>query len=159
MGFLRGLFMKSKRGKKETRRKAEKAKRQRRNIALATPPKGYPLLLFMPDIRNQSYETRNSILSDMGFGSYADYLNSDLWSGIRRLIWARRGSICVLCRSNNASELHHNSYNRDDLDGTVLFHIHPICNRCHKKIEFDSNGCKRSFQDVVAEFLRIVQGV
>lgn len=70
----------------------------------------------------------------MGFPSYADYLRSPLWQGIRRRFLAANGS-CYLCRKA-ASQVHHTSYTQADLDGTRTTGLRALCPTCHHAIEF-----------------------
>lgn len=98
-------------------------------------------------MRGQSYESRDLILSKMGFDSYRDYLASDLWKRIRRKVYTAKGSRCFLC-GNQADALHHSRYHRNDLLGKKIRFIDPICDSCHNRIEFDGDK-KRSLHGAV----------
>jgi len=88
-----------------------------------------------------TYQERNVNLATIGFSSYADYLNSDMWAGIKRRAYKRKGESCSLCKSL-ATEMHHNRYAVDDLIGSTLEHLHPLCSTCHESIEHDQAGHK-----------------
>lgn len=87
------------------------------------------------------YRERDRILRFMGFESYAAYLQSDLWIGIREDVFRVKGRVCFLC-GGVASQVHHNRYERRDLEGRRLRFLNPICARCHKRIEF--TGCLKN---------------
>lgn len=86
---------------------------------------------------------RDRRLKAIGFKSYKEYLASDLWKGIREEVFAIKGRVCLCCNSP-ATQLHHTRYKMEELLGTNLRHIQPVCGPCHKQIEFDENGHKRS---------------
>lgn len=88
--------------------------------------------------RMKSYEERARNLRSLGFRSYREYLDSDLWNRIKRLVYKQKGSSCMLC-GEPATELHHNRYHRNDLLGKKTKYISPICRNCHRRIEFDGD--------------------
>lgn len=85
--------------------------------------------------RGATYESRNAILRAIGFRSYSEYLQSDLWKRIRAKVFRVKGRFCMLC-SRPADVPHHNRYHRHDLLGWTLKYINPLCNKCHHEIEF-----------------------
>jgi hypothetical protein len=99
-----------------------------------------------------SYAAREQNLRDIGFSSYSAYLESPTWKGIRRKVWRIKGSVCTLC-NRTATQLHHNRYSHADLLGADFRFIHPLCEPCHKAIEFN-DGTKRQLHEVKAEFER-----
>ncbi len=102
-----------------------------------------------------SYKSRNENLKTLGFVSYSAYLASPLWASVRDLVTEQRGTRCVKCREPMAC-LHHQRYSLGDLTGDDLSHIHPICNRCHKKVEFFSDGTKARFGWVRKRFIALM---
>lgn len=90
-----------------------------------------------------SYRARNEVLKDMGYASYEDYLCSDLWHRIRARCFARFGTRCRMC-TGRAQLIHHLSYGREVLEGRHLDPLIPLCEDCHKKLEFKPDGKKRS---------------
>jgi len=102
-----------------------------------------------------SYKSRNDWLARMGFGSYRDYLNSDLWRDIRRKVFAAKGSRCRICRKK-ATELHHHRYHGNDLAGIKTKFIHPVCRACHISIEFDG-GKKRDMRKARQAFRNMLK--
>lgn len=102
------------------------------------------------------YAERNRTLIELGFPSYSHYLGSDVWKEIRRL--ALKGNCHC---GKQATQLHHRSYAKEVLLGEDLTQLLPICNGCHKRIEFTKDGKKRSFEDCEAickEFLALPSG-
>lgn len=104
----------------------------------------------------KNYDERDRFIRDIGFSSYRDYLASDLWRSIRARVYAAKGRKCVLC-PQDASQLHHDRYHANDLLGKTLEFIHPLCEMCHKRIEFDEDGRKVKMKVARAVFKRLVR--
>ena len=66
---------------------------------------------------------------------------SDLWKSIKIKVYEQRGSLCLVCKEP-ATALHHRNYNKSTLLGISLTPIIPLCDTCHKSIEFNENGNK-----------------
>lgn len=92
----------------------------------------------------RQYGQRNRLLRELGIGpTYADYLASDLWKGIRQRVLGRDEYRCQIC-AEKASAVHHQRYRKGNLLGLSLSHMFAICEKCHKAIEFDKDGKKQS---------------
>ena len=92
----------------------------------------------------RQYGQRNRLLKELGIGpTYADYLASSLWAGIRRRVMGRDKGQCQIC-AEKVSAVHHQRYRKDNLLGRTLAHMFAICEECHRLIEFDANGQKQS---------------
>lgn len=106
-----------------------------------------------------AYEDRDRILAEMGYASYAAYLESDLWKSIRARVIGTRGMACRMC-GKPATAVHHNQYSEANLTGKSLGHLFPICHSCHESVEF-VNGEKaeprRVFQKFSEEMSRFNQ--
>jgi hypothetical protein len=90
------------------------------------------------------YGQRNALLKKLGIGpTYADYLASPLWAGIRRRVMGRDKGLCQIC-AKKASSVHHQRYRKANLLGLTLAHMFAICRECHELIEFDGEGQKLS---------------
>ena len=88
-----------------------------------------------PEVRRMRvYRERNRILKAMGFPSYAAYLQSDLWKSIRRRVLESNPK-CSAC-GRPATQAHHRSYRKPDLDGRDLSRIYAVCASCHRTSEF-----------------------
>lgn len=83
-----------------------------------------------------NYTDRSINLVLIGFSSYAKYIKSALWAGIRFRVLAAMESKCHGC-SRDASEVHHRKYGIEQLKGTDVRDLVPICRDCHQSIEFD----------------------
>lgn len=80
---------------------------------------------------------------------YQIYLESDLWKHIRARVLARDGGICRMCGST-AQTVHHESYDREVLDGRRDDKLHSLCKLCHSDIEFtttDEGGRQKNGLD------------
>jgi cytochrome c553 len=91
----------------------------------------------------------------LGFNSYKQYLQSDLWKSIRRRVFHRDGSCCVLCQKP-AAQAHHRSYDYSTMSGNDITMIISLCCGCHHKIEFDKRNKKRSSHEVEAYLVSIM---
>ncbi len=87
-----------------------------------------------------NYASRDAILNRMGFMTYKQYLESDMWRSIRARVYDAKGRNCLTC-GNPATEVHHRRYHESDLRGLYLTYLMPICRACHEKVEF--NGDKK----------------
>ena len=106
-----------------------------------------------------TYKERNAILLAMGFQSYNDYLQSDLWAGIKCRALSQFGRTCSICKTNT-NLIHHRNYTKENLTGQSLEWLVPICGDCHKEIEFNYKGRKRSTLDQVDRaYLGLCKGV
>lgn len=97
-----------------------------------------------------SYISRGFWLRQIGFGSYREYLESDLWRLVRARVYSVKGYKCYLCGAP-AQAVHHNRYHRNDLLGRRLKFLSPVCNACHETIEF-SHGTKLEVRQVAKRF-------
>jgi hypothetical protein len=89
-----------------------------------------------------SKKQRDFVLSSYKFGSYEEYLRSDLWASIRRKVL----SGCHLCScgcGRAAAQVHHRVYSEANLMGESTKGLLGISNGCHRRIEF-SGGRKNS---------------
>lgn len=74
-------------------------------------------------------------IRDVGFNSYSEYLQSDLWKSIRNKVLNAAKFKCCMCHQT-ATQVHHRSYNRENLLGINLKGLVALCGRCHYAIEF-----------------------
>lgn len=100
----------------------------------------------------RSYQSRAWFLKKLGFGSYSDYLASELWRGIRERVFEIKGHSCYCC-GRYATQAHHTRYHENDLLGNTLRFIHPICATCHREVEFD-DGAKATLLKAKQRFKR-----
>lgn len=89
------------------------------------------------------YKIRTESLTELGFPTYQDYLNSHLWNGIRNAVMDRDSRTCGICRQT-ADHVHHFSYTQPVLLGLELDQLVSLCAQCHRRLEFTINGYKRS---------------
>ena len=83
----------------------------------------------------REYQERDLLLKELGYGSYADYLASELWKQIRRRVLGAHRGKCGLC-GGRANQVHHLTYSREAMLGKGILHYCPVCEHCHKKHEF-----------------------
>lgn len=88
---------------------------------------------------------RQLILKKLGFWSYAAYLDSPLWQGIRLRILKRDKMTCVKC-SGKAWIVHHRSYSEATLRGLDDGNLVATCLACHEEAERDEDGRKTTLK-------------
>ncbi len=103
------------------------------------------------------YLKRNRLLKKLGFGSYREYLMSDLWREIREKVFAAKGRVCFLCPAA-ATEIHHCRYAKSDLLGRRMIGMFPLCGKCHHAVEFDPSGRKLSMPQMRHKFNTLKAG-
>ena len=84
---------------------------------------------------NLNRAQRDYVLKCYGFGSYREYLVSDLWYSIRAPV--KQGAHCHCGRP--AEQVHHKMYCEANLLGQTRRGLVPICGECHGAIEFDGD--------------------
>lgn len=92
--------------------------------------------------RNLNYVQRNGWCSELGFKTYAAYLKSDLWKEIRAKVMVLYAGKCCQC-DKTATQVHHNTYTKQNIFGTCLSGLFAICGPCHTDLEFTKKGKKR----------------
>lgn len=96
-----------------------------------------------PSKATGGYKRRNDLLPEIGYASYPEYLASEDWKRIREKVLRKYPDCC--CCDQRASEVHHFSYEARVLLGLWNEMLFPICDGCHKKVEFLPDGSKRFF--------------
>lgn len=71
-------------------------------------------------------------LRDLGFASYAAYLNSGLWARIRSRVFDAKGRQCLRC-GGKARQVHHRLYSPAVMRGDDIEPLEPICGDCHER--------------------------
>jgi hypothetical protein len=92
-------------------------------------------------------EDRDSILRRLGYPSYENYRTRVLWKRIRDRIRERDQNNCRRCdeiENKMRHEVHHDAYTEAVLKGEDDSLLFLLCSSCHRKVEFDSNGFRRS---------------
>jgi len=63
---------------------------------------------------------------------YKDYLESDLWAAIKKVLFRHRGYKCEICGTGKNLTVHHLTYDRigaENLDDLLV-----VCKSCHRQI-------------------------
>lgn len=107
-------------------------------------------LLDKADRQGKSYASRDQYLAACRLGSYGQYLASSLWKNVRQKVFKKKGRLCVAC-GGVATQVHHLRYHRRDLLGQSMRYMVPICQPCHKAVEYD--GTKKVSLKVANERL------
>jgi hypothetical protein len=87
-----------------------------------------------------------SAFEQLGFKSYADYLESALWKKIRRRVLERDQYKCRRC-TGRANCVHHLAYSVQVLNGEADHLLVSMCHGCHTFVEVDDQGKPRSEQE------------
>lgn len=101
-----------------------------------------------------NYTRRLISVQSLGFEDYADYLRSELWAGIRRRVFERDKMRCRLC-NGRAAQVHHHRYDKATILGETLDYMAALCRSCHRYIEYDETGRKRSLREVGELYRRL----
>ncbi len=102
-----------------------------------------------------TYALRQKRLEELGFANYSVYLRSELWTSIHSRAFEQYGLSCRLC-GNEAKVIHHREYSKETLLGTSLLYLTPLCHKCHRRIEFDAKGNKRSLSGTQTAYDRLL---
>lgn len=94
----------------------------------------------MNDHLKQRYRKRARHLRDMGYESYADYLDSPEWKALRTRFLRRADWKCEVC-GKRATQVHHRAYDPGSLQGQT-WSLVALCRDCHRYAEFDETGRK-----------------
>lgn len=103
------------------------------------------------------YELRTVALKSLGFSSYKDHQDSFLWADIRLRILKQAGWRCSICKLP-AKTVHHSEYTVDNLSGSSDRGLHALCHQCHREVEVDGEGNKRSWEESCKSFIRMKKG-
>ncbi len=101
-----------------------------------------------------TYTARNALLPRLGFPTYADYLNSELWAEIRDAILDRDGRRCRLC-NKQAHIVHHIDYAEQTMRGETLDALVSLCHSCHYDVEFTKDEKKRSLPQARLTYFKL----
>jgi hypothetical protein len=71
----------------------------------------------------------------LGFNSYSEYLNSELWQFIRKQKLAKNRQ-CECC-GYEATDVHHYRYDLHTMAGKDTSSLVSLCRTCHTAVEFD----------------------
>lgn len=104
-----------------------------------------------------AYYKRNDRLSELGYAGYEEYLKSDDWKAIRDRKLMKFPS-CLLCK-RHATQVHHTDYSNEVLLGLETRLLVTLCEECHKKIEFDNSGNKRSLREANASLKTLAAAI
>lgn len=88
--------------------------------------------------KGNQYLRRSVNLRKLGFETYSEYLQSDLWKSIRQWVLKRDRYICRRCKGR-AWQVHHKKYVMKAMNGTNLGLLVSLCGDCHKFCEWDGN--------------------
>lgn len=87
-------------------------------------------------LRKKEYGLRLKSLIKLNYNTYTDYLNSNLWKEIKTG-FLTKNPLCCLC-GKLATQVHHENYSIEVLEGKDNNKLHALCRNCHFKIEFNS---------------------
>jgi 5-methylcytosine-specific restriction endonuclease McrA len=66
--------------------------------------------------------------------NYHDYLLSDYWKEIRKVVLSRDGNNCVMCGSKDSLHVHHITYEHYKNEHNNLSDLITLCKNCHVKV-------------------------
>lgn len=99
------------------------------------------------EVNCTSYFQRNNLLKQLGFESYTEYRQSEVWKTARAEAFLTYGNRCFLCQKA-ATLIHHHKYTLRNLSGRSMRALYPLCDACHTHIEIAPDGTKRMLTEV-----------
>lgn len=86
--------------------------------------------------RQKRYTESLQERKDAWLSEYTKYLDSPEWRHKRELVLKRDEYLCQCCLKNYATQVHHKSYEFEDLSGSIpAFDLVAVCGPCHERIE------------------------
>jgi hypothetical protein len=99
------------------------------------------------------YRKRDEVLSELGYRSYQEYLDSDDWKVIKNRV-LKDFPTCLAC--NKPSQVvHHVKYSASVLLGLEDIYLASLCHKCHELIEVDKSGIKRGLGKANNELMKL----
>lgn len=90
----------------------------------------------------------------IGFKTYEDYLESELWQRIRDYLTRKYTYRCTFCR-DPTTELFHSGYNVDHLLSRDINSTIPVCKQCRRRIEWPDNTTRLSSVELQAAIAKL----
>ena len=81
------------------------------------------------------YNSFYSNLKELKNNWYKEYLLSTVWMKKRRLVFERAGGTCEACLCEEATQVHHLTYDR--IGREALFDLVAVCDSCHYDLHFE----------------------
>ena len=78
-------------------------------------------------------------ITAMGYKSYKQYLNGNIWKRIRKRVFLRDNKKCIVC-GDAGKCVHHRSYRVRVMRGECDSMLVTLCNPCHEYIELYEDG-------------------
>ena len=103
----------------------------------------------LTDEAKEQYAIRNALLQALGFKNYSLYLKSETWKKIRHRVLLTSPP-CSVC-ARRATQVHHTTYTRANLQGTSLEGLVAVCGQCHKACEYSKKGTKLGPNEATAK--------
>jgi len=100
------------------------------------------------------YRSSEKTIDRLEFESYRDYLRSPTWKAIRSSVLSARPN-CELCGCD-ADQVHHFCYHSAVMVGAVNGLLVPVCDSCHKQIEFGDDGAKLTVLQAQSNLLKLL---
>ena len=85
--------------------------------------------------RRRSYDAAREAENAAWWDRYNDYLASEKWACMRRIIFARDKGTCQGCLRREAAQVHHLSYR--NVCNEFAFELISICDECHERFHED----------------------
>ncbi len=118
----------------------------KRYVSACVSGNGVSSVLSVPSVLSNvegsaRYAERSCSLRSLGFKTYSEYLDSELWQSIRKRVFRDKGRKCFKCKKP-ASQIHHPSYAVDVMKGDNIEPLKPVCNKCHAAISKKGSSCQ-----------------
>lgn len=83
----------------------------------------------------KSRKTKNKIYdtSNLRGRPYIVFLNSPYWDMVRKRVLKRDSYKCIICKSEEKLQIHHNTYKHHFQEHKHLKDLMTLCAKCHKE--------------------------
>lgn len=88
--------------------------------------------------RQSVRETAKQRESEAWWAHYREYMASPQWLSRREKVLQRDGRICRGCLTNEATEVHHLTY--ENFGAEFAFQLMSLCRPCHKRYHAEQDG-------------------
>ena len=66
--------------------------------------------------------------------SYKDFLRSEYWNEIKKMVHKRDGNKCTVCGNHGEMHVHHTTYKNVRMEYKHLSDLQLLCSKCHYNI-------------------------
>lgn len=81
----------------------------------------------------QKIKNKKSVGFHGQYKTYKDFLKSAYWKDVRKLVLSRDNHQCLMCKSRDNLQVHHDTYIHHLRELEFLTDLRTLCGKCHKE--------------------------